>query len=106
MSSNIIGKTLNKVAYGFSPRRFLDLYLIVPQPDTYVACIEAIDAIFFALTNQKKYYNRNYQLLFMKVGDWAMLKLYKDYSIPSSIGITKKLIQQYIGPFQFVEKIG
>ena len=42
----------------------------------------------------------------MKVGDWAMLKLHKGYSIPSSVGVTKKLTQQYVGPFQILEKIG
>lgn len=42
----------------------------------------------------------------MKVGDWAILKLHKGYSILSSVSITKKLTQQYIGPFQIVEKVG
>lgn len=42
----------------------------------------------------------------MKVEDWAMLKLHKDYLIPSSMGVTKKLIQQYVGPFQIQKKIG
>lgn len=42
----------------------------------------------------------------MKVGDWAMLKLHKSYSLPSSINETKKLIQQYVGSFQIVERIG
>lgn len=104
--SNILGKTPNKVAYGFSLRRFLDLCLTIPQPNTYVARTKAINAIFFALTNQKKYYNRSHQLLFMKVRDWAMLKLYKSYSISSFVGVTKKLTQQYVGPFQIIEKIG
>lgn len=35
-----------------------------------------------------------------------MLKLYKDYLIFSSIGVTKKLTQQYVGPFQIGKKIG
>lgn len=35
-----------------------------------------------------------------------MLKLYKGYSILSSVSVTKKLTQQYVGPFQIVEKIG
>ena len=42
----------------------------------------------------------------MKVGDWAMLRLYKGYSISSSTGITKKLTQQYVGPFRIFEKVG
>ena len=34
-----------------------------------------------------------------------MLKLHKGYSIPSSIGVAKKLMQQYVGPFQIVKKV-
>ena len=42
----------------------------------------------------------------MKVGDYAMLRLHKGYSIPSSVGVTKKLTQQYVGPFYVFEKVG
>lgn len=35
-----------------------------------------------------------------------MLKLYKGYSILSSIGVIKKLTQQYVGSFRILEKIG
>ena len=42
----------------------------------------------------------------MKVGNWAMLRLHRSYSIPSSAGVTKKLTQQYVGPFQIKEKVG
>lgn len=76
------------------------------RPDTYVARTKAIDAISFALANHKEHYDRSHQPLFMKVGDWTMLKLHKGYSIPSSVGVTKKLIQQYVGPFQIVERVG
>ena len=41
----------------------------------------------------------------MKVGDWTMLKLHKGYFIPSSAGITKKLTQQYVGPFHILGKV-
>ncbi len=105
-SSSTTGKTLNEVAYGFSPRRPLDLYSATTLPDTYVACAAAADAISFALANHKEHYDRSHQPLFMKIGDWAMLKLHKGYSIPSSVGITKKLTQQYVGPFRILEKIG
>lgn len=41
----------------------------------------------------------------MKVEEWTMLKLHKGYLIPSSIKVTKKLTQQYVGPFQIIEKV-
>lgn len=44
--------------------------------------------------------------MFLKVGDWALLRLHKGYSIPSTLGITTKLSQQYVGPFKVVERVG
>lgn len=35
-----------------------------------------------------------------------MLKFHKSYLIPSFIGVTKKLTQQYVGPFKIIEKVG
>lgn len=34
-----------------------------------------------------------------------MLTLHKGYSIPFSVGITKKLTQEYVDPFSILEKI-
>lgn len=105
-SFSTIGKTPNKITYGFSSHRPLDLLSDLLLPNTFQARTDAVDAISFALANQKAYYNRNHQPPFMKVGDCAMLKLHKDYSIPSSVRVTKKLMQQYIGPFRVVERVG
>lgn len=96
----------NEIAYGFSLRWPLDLCSAVTSLNTYVARTEAFDAISFISANQKKYYNESHQPLFMKVGDWVILKLYKSYSITSSVGLTKKPTQQYIGSFQIFEKVG
>ena len=68
-SSSTIGKTPNKIAYGFSPKKSLDLISFSTLPDIYVARADAADAISFALPNQKAHYNRKHQLLFMKFGD-------------------------------------
>ncbi len=104
-SSSTTEKTPNEIAYDFSPRRPLDLCSTITSSNTYVAHAEASDAISFALANQKEHYDRRHQPLFMKVGEWVMLKLYKGYLIPSSIGVTKKLTQQYVGLFQIIEKV-
>ncbi len=34
-----------------------------------------------------------------------MIKLLKGYSIPSSVGVTKKLTQQYVGSFRIIERV-
>ena len=106
ISFSTIGKTSNKIAYGFLPRKPLNLYSAATLPDIYVAYTGATDAISFALANHKEYYNRNHQPLFIKIGDWAIIKLYKGYSIPSSVGVTKKLTQQYVGPVRIIERVG
>lgn len=96
----------NEIAYRFSPKKPLDLYATVTQPDTYVAHAEAADVISFTLANHKQHYDRSYQPLFIKVRDWAMFKLHKGYSIPSSVSVTNKVFQQYVGLYKIVEKIG
>lgn len=72
----------------------------------FQARTDAAVAISFALSNQKSHYDRKHQPLFMKVGDWVMLRLHKDYSIPSLKGVTKKLTQQYVGSFRVIERVG
>ncbi len=90
--ASTIGKTPNEIAYGFSSRKPLDLISALDVPKTCIACTNAADVISFAVFNQKNHYNRNYQPLFMKFGDWAMLRLHKGYSISFSAKVTKKLI--------------
>ena len=98
-------KIPNKIAYRFFPKRPLNLYLATTVADTYITRTRAADSIYFAITNYKKYYNTSYQPLFIKVGNWAMLKFYKDYSIFSSVRVTIKPTQQYVNRFQIIEKI-
>lgn len=76
------------------------------MPDTYVAHTRAADAISFALVNHKKHYDKSHQPLFINVRDWAILKLHKSYSIPSFVEVTKKLTQQFVGPFRIIKRIG
>lgn len=52
-----MGKTPNKIAYGFLSRRLLDLISLFSLPTIYIAQVDAANAIFFALANQKAYHN-------------------------------------------------
>ena len=105
-SSSTTGKTPNELAYNFSPRLPLDLLAALPTPDALSARADATGAISLALLNQKLAYNRRHQPLFMKVGEWALLRLHKGYSILATARVTKKLTQQYVGPFRIMEKVG
>ena len=101
-SSSSTRKTPNEVAYDFSPRRPLDLLTALPTPDALAAHTDAAKAVSFALLNQKVTYDWKHQPRFIKVREWAMLQLHKGYSIPATVGVTKKLTQQYVGPFRIV----
>lgn len=106
ISSSNTGKIPNKIAYRFLPKTPLDSISFSSLPDTFVAWADVADAISFALANRKAHYNRKHQSQFMKVRNWAMLKLHKGYLIPSSIEVTKKLPQRYVGLFLIVESVG
>lgn len=64
-----MGKTPNKIAYQFSPRRPLDLVFPSSLLDTYIAWADATNAISFALANQKSHYDKKHYSLFIKVGN-------------------------------------
>lgn len=105
-SFSTIKKTLNKVNYKFSFKKALDLFPAANLPNTFVTCTNIVNVIFFALMNQKTNYNRKYQPLFIKVRNWTRLRFHKSFSIFSSVEVTKKLIQQYIGPFHIIKTVG
>ncbi|KAG7007260.1 hypothetical protein G7Y79_00011g031580 [Physcia stellaris] len=54
--------------------------------------------------NAKFHYDRKHQPLYMKPGDYALIQLHKGYNIPSAT--SKKIDQQYVGPFLVTEKVG
>ena len=105
-SISTTSKTPNEIVYGFTPNRVLDL--VKPSSlaviDPIVSRIEAKDALDFAAVTTKHHYDRSHQPLFLKVGDYALLRLHRGYSVPSITN--RKLGQQYVGPFQVVERVG
>ena len=66
--------------------------------------IKVKEAIAFTAMQNKKHYNRRHTAMFLKQGDFCMLRLHRGYRIPSHLN--NKLTQQYMGPFQVLEKIG
>ena len=96
----------NAVIYGFQPNRPLDLLMPAMEADKSMARVTARDAISFAQMNNKRHYDRRHQPMFLKTGEWALVRLYRGYEIPSTLGVTKKLADQYVGPFKVLEKVG
>ena len=106
-SSASSGRIPNKIAYGFTPNRSLDLLnKLSPEIDHIRARATAKDAIDFAQMSNKFHYDRKHQPMYLKVGDWVLLSLHKGYKIPSTLGVIKKLAQQYVGPFRVLERMG
>lgn len=102
------GKSANEVIYGFKPNQPLDLVAASSMPELSppIARISAADALAFASMMAKHYYDRDHKALFLKEGDSAYLRLHKGYNIPANAIITRKLGQQYVGPFKVLAKIG
>lgn len=59
-----------------------------------------VEAFIARSMGYKYQYDRLHQLLFLRVNDLVLLRLHKGYTIPSTVGITTKLAQQFVGPFE------
>ena len=90
--STAIESTLNETAYGFALNRFLKLLnKLTSAIDQFQTRIAVRDAIAFAQMLNKYHYDRRHQLMFLRVEDWALLRLHRGYKISSTTGITTKL---------------
>lgn len=105
-NSSVSGDTPNEAALGFTPNRPLDLLNLPPQVERVVARTTAQDAIAFAQMANKAAYDRRHQPMFLKINDWALIRLHKGYKIPSTLGITHKLADQFVGPFKVLDRVG
>ena len=104
IKSNSTSKMPNKIVYEFSLNVIFILNIaaksILPLS---VFQIEVADAVDFIKMNIKYHYNQKHQLITMKIENYTLLKLLKDYFI--SVITNKKLDQQYVKLFQIIEKI-
>jgi hypothetical protein len=92
-TSVIIEQTLNEIAFDFTLNISLNLLHDNDLSKQTIIRNEVKDAIFFVIMNQKIHYDRAYHSLFMKVEEWALIKLHKNYFISSIKSITLKLAQ-------------
>ena len=79
-----------------------------PQPDQANQYrphhIDAQDALAFASLRMKNYYDAKHKPMFFSVGDFVHLRLHRGYQMA---GVqSRKLGQQFAGPFQIEERIG
>ena len=112
-----IDKTLNEIFYDFTlfhsenllSKFFVDVILTLSstvfRSTQRVIRNEIIDVIAFAQMHAKYYYDKNHISVFMKIDDWALFQLHKDYKISVTVRLDKKYVQQYIDSFQVIERI-
>ena len=75
-----------------------------PQPSYRPHHVDAQDALAFASLRMKDYYDAKHKPIFFNVGDLVHLRLHRGYQMA---GVqSRKLGQQFAGPFQIVERIG
>ena len=106
--SSATEKSANEINYGFKPNQPLDLAAAsaMPELNPPTARISAADALAFASMNAKYHYDRKHTPISLKEGDFAFLRLHHGYNIPANTTITRKLGQQYAGPFKVLRKVG
>ena len=71
----------------------------------FIARIEAFDAIAFTQINVKLRYDCWHLSLFMRINDWVLLRLHKNYNISIIAQIKKKISNQYIELFRITKRI-
>lgn len=101
-------RSANEINYSFKPNQPLDLAAAsaIPELKPTTARISAANALAFANITAKHYYDKHHKSIFFKEGDSVFLRLHKGYNIPANVSITRKLGQQYAGPFKVLRKIG
>ena len=106
-TSATTGKSPNEVVYGFKPYGVVDL---VSPPKVLGSAthtrIEAHDAVAFANMSMKRSYDRKHHPMYLRVGDYAHIRLHRGYGIPTTRMLGRKLSQQFAGPFRIIERVG
>ena len=84
-STSSAGKSPNEICYGFTPNFTIDFTKDeAVQRDLPKARISASDALDFVVMNTKHNYDWKHTAMFLKVGEYALLRLHRGYSIPSA----------------------
>jgi hypothetical protein len=83
-ATSSIGLAPNEVYYSFTPNFAIDLNNTALEIDQPKARIQATNTIDYTNISMKHYYNRKHTPMFLKVGEYALIRLYKGYHILST----------------------
>ena len=109
--NNIDNFTFNEMIYDFISMQTLNLMKFSTIIELsfknfrFIVCIKVFDVIVFAQMNVKYYYDEKHQLLFIKVDDYILIRLQREYNILFIATLSSKLNQQYARSFKILKKI-
>ncbi len=63
------------------------------------------NVINWAQMINKIHYDRRHSLLFVKIDEWALLRLHHGYFISTSKYMTKKIFTQYVESFKIIQRV-
>jgi hypothetical protein len=98
-------KTSNEIVYEFISVQWTDLTLFNELINQTHIRKEVADVLTWTQLQMKRHYDRKHQSLNMKVDDYALLRLHKNYSLSFINILRKKLSQQYADFFKILKKV-
>ena len=104
-STSFTDKSFNEICYEFTSINNTNLLRFNSIIKSFSIKLEIIDSIAMTQISSKKLYDQKHQSLILKIENWVLLRLHKDYQILSSVTLNLKLSQQYVNSFQIIEKI-
>ena len=109
LTSVVIDKTFDEVIYNFISIQVLDLSKFSTSSKLFAKIfrihLQIINFIAFAQIKVKYHYIKKHYLLFLKVGNYVLLRLYHEYKILFIKQFNFKLSSQYVDLFKITEKI-
>jgi hypothetical protein len=104
--SIVIEKTSNELLYEITSNLLLDISSSNKIVDNHTQLRKkAQNVIDWAQMINKIHYDRRHSSLFLKVDEWALLRLHHDYFISESKNMTKKIFAQYVEFFKIIQRV-
>jgi hypothetical protein len=101
--SIVTEKISNELLYEITSNLFLNISSSNKIVDNHMQLRKkAQNVIDWTQMTNKTHYIRRHSSFFLKVDEWAMLRLHHDYSISKSKNMTKKIFAQYVESFKII----
>jgi hypothetical protein len=103
--SVVTEKTSNELLYELTSNLSLNISITDKTLNHNQLRKETQNALNWAQMINKIHYDRRHSSLFLKVNEWAMLRLHHEYFISDSKNMIKKISTQYVESFKVVQRI-